>query len=599
MSNQEERPKSTRLERFKKTFPEQEKRMGKLRRLVSNIPDSEPDADGQRTRFRPLFASEMRRVLRNREQNGDPEVERRMTEQEASLNEWISCLDEEYPSREFTFLIHQIIAPQVLGARDSIGDQPFEKRTQETYAPYPRLNREALALTMDILKVIANEGVRDTLINSYVTSNSGISREIVEQRLKKPDFLRLYETELQRVEIIARENAGKTFENIPSDWKIYEGERGARKLVEGLADKGTGWCIAGYASAWDTYLSHKRSRMHVCFRGDTNAGAAIYEGKPGDITQIRGSAPGQHMDGDAAKRAKDYIRANFSESDLTDLDHKFEDTLTLTEIIDGALDRAGRDPAAQKTLLRFLYEVDRPIRSFGYGRDRRIDTLRKGRDAMKDASVIFDGVARSPNEITKGTEAYIGPIAADLWPKIENIKHIYNTSFPEGKISSRMIRLKATSRKDITRDLKKGKVAASDYADSMISKIPDEDLREQPPFPTYSLQVRDLFTADELKKLGSKLPTTKDIFDEERLKRLGLDFCPSTVASSMLLNHADTLAPGQWEFIAMNTISGRGGDPDVFRVVRSDDGLLELSRRWASPDFKWPLDGRIVFRPRK
>ncbi|MBI5469720.1 hypothetical protein HY968_00150 [Candidatus Kaiserbacteria bacterium] len=591
----EETPHSSRLERFKKTFPEHEKRIKALRRMVASIPDSEPDKTGQRTRYRPLFKSEMRRVLRNRELNGDAEVERRIAEQEASLNEWISCLDEEYSDKQFTFLIHQVIAPQILGARDSIGDQPFERRTPETYAPYPRMNREALASSIDILRYIGSEGL--TAAN-YAQLTPGISLEVADEIIKKPDFLRLYEIELHRVEKIARENAGKTFENIPSDWKIYEREKGAHTLVKDLSDKGTGWCIAGYASAWDTYLSHNGSRMHVCFRGDKNAGAAIYEGKPGDITQIRGSAPGQHMDGDAAKRAKEYIRAHFKESDLIDLDQKFEDTLMLTEIIDGALDRGARDPATLKTSLRFLYEIDRPIRSFGYGRDRRIDVLRKGRDVVRDAQTIFGIIAQRPEDVTPETKAYIGPISADLWKKLGSIEHIY-TAFPEVKIIRRALALAATTPKKIQQALKDKKVYVSDYAKRMVENIPKKELKEQGPMEIVALQVKDLFTAEELKKFGSKLPTTKDIFDSTRLQRLGLERVPATVASEILVNHGNTLLTGQWEYIGMETIPGRGGDARVFHVERGGGGALGLGLDWAGPGREWGLDGRVVLRPRK
>lgn len=576
----------SRLERFKKTFPEHEKRIKVLRRMVSRLPDSERDAEGHRTRYRPLSFAEMRRVLRNREQNGDTEVERRMREQEASLNEWISCLDEEYSDKKYTFLIHQIIAPQILGVRDSIGDQPFERRTPETYAPYPRLNREALARVMDKLVKIS-EG----------------------REAGKMDFIREYEKELHHVEKIAREQVARRFEGIPHEWKIYRGQKGARELEKDLRDKGTGWCIAGYESAYGTYLAHRDSLMHVCFRGDNNAGAALYVAE-GNIREIRGSAPGQHMDGDAAKRAKDYIRANLSAgNDLTDLDQKFDDVLTLTDIIDGGLESAERskDAARQSALLSFLYEIERPIKGFGYGRDTRIDAYRKGHDAMKDANVIFQNLATAPAAITPETDAYIGPISSDLWAKLGDIKHIY-TAFPEGKIICRDITLKATTAEDIRSNLNAARVSFGTHASDMLNKIPKQELEHAESFPTYTLRVCDLFTSEELKKFGTRLPTTKDIFGErgfdgkfdfKRIHALGLDICPSTVALNILTEHSETLHSGQWEFIAMNAIPDRDSDPHVFRVERFDDGSLELYDYWANPGLEWDLDNGLVFRPRK
>lgn len=598
----EDTPHPSRLERFKKTFPNDRERVKALHRLVTSIRDSEPDKTGQRTRYRPLSFAEMRRVLKNREQNGDAEVERRMREQEASLNEWISYLDEEYADKKYTFIIHKILAPQVLGARDSIGDQPFERRTPETYAPYPRLNREALGNVMTSLVAIS-EGRQEGEAN----------------------FIRRYEAELHRVEKIAREKVGKKFEGIPSTWKTYAGQKGARELEKDLADKGTGWCIAGFESGYHTYLMHRNSLIHVCFRGEKDAGVAIYT-VDGRISQIRGSAPGQHMDGDAAKRAKAYIRKHLSEgNDLADLDQKFDDVLMLTEIIDGAIERAHRGGNVPR-LLRFLYEIDRPIRFFGYGRDQRVDALRKRRNTIKDAGIIFEGlIAETADEITSETKAFIGPlspeVSAGVWKRILEIekertkkgqadKIAVFTSFPEEHRTRRTIELQATkTTQQITQALESKKIVMSEYARDRVDQITEDDLKEIGAIQTVTVRVRDLFTDKELVERKDRLPTTDEIFDVkndgERYKKLGLELCKAKDAAQILLDEADpektekTLSNSQWKSVAMERFSDRDGDPHVLNVERDVGGALELSSRWAAPGSEWGLGNELVFRLRE
>src|SRR5262249_42794758 len=78
-----------------------------------------------------------------------------------------------------------------------------------------------------------------------VSLSPELSLAEAQQRLRQADFLWIYQGQLRRVERLARENVGKSFEGVAHIWKRYEGTQGARALVADLSGKGTGWCIAG------------------------------------------------------------------------------------------------------------------------------------------------------------------------------------------------------------------------------------------------------------------------------------------------------------------------------------------------------------------
>jgi hypothetical protein len=133
----------------------------------------------------------------------------------------------------------------------------------------------------------------------------------------------------------------------------------------------------------------------------------------------------------------------------------------------------------------------------------------------------------------------------------------------------------------------------------MLGGMPETDFERNETLDTITFSVRDLFTPDELQTLGTRLPTTKEVFDPKRLERLGIDRCPPTTALAILAEHDATLPSGRFEYIAMEPIPDRDGYPYVFYVGRRGGGSLCLDRGWAGPESAWDLDDRIVFSLRK
>ena len=116
---------------------------------------------------------------------------------------------------------------------------------------------------------------------------------------------------------------------------------------------------------------------------------------------------------------------------------------------------AGQELA--KDDLIFLYEIDSKIEGFGYQKDPRIEEIRKQRDPLKDAPIVFDcrldQIAHNQSEINKNTKAYIGELYSGIFDQLKDVEHIY-TSFPEGKIVQKEITIGGKTAKELAKEIK-------------------------------------------------------------------------------------------------------------------------------------------------
>jgi len=95
-------------------------------------------------------------------------------------------------------------------------------------------------------------------------------------------------------------------------------------------------------------------------------------------------------------------------------------------------------------------------------------------------------------------------------------------------------------------------------------------------------------------KDGAKLV---DIYT--KIKSLGGTLCPPEVGPQLRLQYTDQ-PKGDWFLIAMETIVDSGGNPDVCKLERSDDGEVWLYANYDDPSLAWRSGCPFVFvLPRK
>jgi hypothetical protein len=421
----------------------------------------------------------------------------------------------------------------------------FAKRDKGTVAPFPDINREALAYVVDaIIKKANNEKIEATENNPEL-----------KQLLDGASFGKLYAYAIEKVTPTEKNE----LETTEGEWIKYEQNSDHMPLVNSLQGYGTGWCTAGESTA-EAQL--KGGDFYVYYSNDK-------EGKPtiprvairmneNKIGEVRGIAHDQNMDPYIGDVVKEKL-AQFP--DGKQYEKKEADMKLLTKIEN----KTKKGENLNKDELLFIYEIDSKIEGFGYQRDPRIEEIISQRNPQEDAPIVFDCepnlIAHGPKEINKNTKAYIGeftPKVLKSFPK--SIEHIY-TKFPDGKVFLKEIipDKEIESSETAIKKLEKEGHKINDYAKDMLTKVDwKEKLKNS--YEIVSFSVGELFG-------DTKIHTYADI--KAKAKENNLELVPAKLAPTIRLNYEKS---GQWTNIAMEAIRDRDGNPSLFRCGRDVSG---------------------------
>lgn len=499
-------------------------------------------------------------------------IEQIIKDQKTSLDRWFEYLtgseSENYPDEFKYWAFAEMLK---LGAQDR-DRKDFNKRAEDTAASFPELNQQALSLALD--EVRRKYGGEVSRIN---LSDKNRQKEF-KKRLEGENFGKLYGWALDYVSSLMLPK-----ERLPitqGKWNKFSKGSTSKELADTLQGFNTGWCIAGEGTA-ESYLSH--SDVWIYFsqdeKGENSIPRAAVISDGSRISEVRGiiqtEKVKQHLD--------DYITPIVEEKIKTlpgggAWQTGIEDMKKLAEIHFKHIQKQSLD----KSELLFLYEINQPIQSFGYGQDPRIEEIRKQRNSNEDAPVVFEcepnQIARKPEEITKNTKAYIGPLFKGVFQL--NLEHI-STSFPEGMVKKMEAELTGKSGEELERELKEKNISISSYASDMLKKL-------SPSSPEHLDLVRLT-----VKDLGfPNGATTDEIY--KRAEELGLELCPQDTGPNLRLQNSTP----DYMYIAMKQITDRNDFLDVFSLRRGVVGLW-LDDGWAEPDNRWRGSSKFVFRSRK
>ena len=267
----------------------------------------------------------------------------------------------------------------------------FASRDKNTVAPFPDINREALAYVIDsIIKKVNKE-------NIPAADDNPEFKKILEGA----NFGKLYTWAIEKVTPTEESELSST----KGEWVKYDQGSDHMPLVESLQGYGTGWCTAGEETAkhqlqggdFYVYYSYdetgqpKIPRVAIRMEGD-------------NIGEVRGIAADQNLDpyiadsGIIENKLKEFGQEGES------YNKKSADMKRLTQI--DSRHKKGEELSGGD--LRFLYEIDGEIQGFGYGSDPRIFEILKDRDTKGDLSIIT-GYSRDQISTTQ-EEAFRGDI---------------------------------------------------------------------------------------------------------------------------------------------------------------------------------------------
>lgn len=350
-------------------------------------------------------------------------------DQAQSLDAWVDYLgsgDATYPNWLKYFAFRSITK---LSEYDK-DKKEFKKRSKGTTAPFPDINREALAYVLDAVEKSHKKEVQKRATD-----------EQWEKLLKTANFGKLYGYAIEKVTPASEEER----EQIQGEWIKYEQGSNAEPLYKSLQGHGTGWCTAGEGvaktqlEAGDFYVFYSHTPVNGSEEVKKIPRVAIRM-ENGEIAEVRGINADQNLEPVMTDVAKDKVKElpgaekyEKKVSDmkrLTEIEKKF---VGIEEIRNferkknekmeswGYLEIEDYDESPElegirqklkeveltKEELKFLYEIDGKIDGFGYEKDPRIFEIINIRDLKKDYTVIFDckpeQVAYSQKEVNDQT----------------------------------------------------------------------------------------------------------------------------------------------------------------------------------------------------
>ncbi len=311
-------------------------------------------------------------------------------DQKHSLDVWVDYLtssDAVYPVWFKYYVWNQIIK---LSQFDKERGE-FKKRTATTVAPFPDIYREPLAQIADIY-----ERVKDN--NKDIEARQQFDRK----------FPSLYAELTLKSLASSIENR----EEIVGKWVKYnQNEDGAaEKLFKSLENKGTGWCTAGRSTA-ETQV--KSGDFYVYYTNNSTGEAkqpriAIRMEGSKTLAEVRGILPHQEVEPLMQDILDEKLKEFGSEADV--YRQKVADMRLLTELEK----KQQKAVPFTKDELVFLYEIDKPIKSFGYQKDPRIKELldNRSKERRSDIATILgienNQVAESLEQLNDSIRVYVG-----------------------------------------------------------------------------------------------------------------------------------------------------------------------------------------------
>jgi hypothetical protein len=441
----------------------------------------------------------------------------------------------------------------------------FGKRDKGTVAPFPDLNREALAYVVDAIIKKANK--EDIPVAD--------GNQELKQLLDGANFGKLYAYAIEKI-TPTEENE---LLNTKGEWVKYPQKSDHMPLVKSIQSYGTGWCTAGESTA---QAQLKNGDFYVYYSYDK-------QGKPiiprvairmqgSQIGEVRGIAKEQNLDpyiGDVVKKKL----AEFPDGKA--YEKKAEDMKRLTQIEK----KVKAKQELNKEDLVFLYEIDSQIEGFGYQKDPRIEEIRKERDPLKDAPIVFDcqtnQIAHNQGEINKNTRAFIGELYHGIFDELANVEHIY-TSFPEGKIMQKEITIGGKNAEKLEQELNEKGNRIDDWAKKMMES---KDF-----MPAKKAEKLDLVVLSVANLGFSSGATRQQIYD--KAQELGLEIVPAEVGPQLRLQYEDQ-PMGEYLLVGSEPLAV-SGNLNVFDVYHYDNGRW-LDHNSGHPDLHWNSNYRWVF----
>lgn len=364
-------------------------------------------------------------------------LENLQRDQKESLDGWVDYLSSDdalYSDWMKYWAMRSVISMSTYDKEKGV----FGARTQDTVAPFPELNPEALAYVMDTMEkqyapelLEVEEGVRQArnvvkkakaalrknpkdahaeealaratdafddlkarraqlvpsnpvkreVNDGFAEEKKLVSDEAFERLLSTENFSKYYAFALEHVAVDTTE----LFKITDGEWRVFPQGSDPSALVQTLEGYGTGWCTAGKSVAKSQL---KMGDFHVYYShnalGEAKIPRLAIRMVHDSIAEVAGVAAYQGIDPHILPILGEKMDDFGEEGEV--YKQKVADMKLLTEI-----ERKHKGKEALSTEnLRFLYELDTYIKGFGMVTDPRIWEITSSRNKADDLSQMFN-----------------------------------------------------------------------------------------------------------------------------------------------------------------------------------------------------------------
>ncbi len=335
-------------------------------------------------------------------------------EQETSLAKWLDYLiinDNNYPE----WFLYLCIESITKVGNVNYNNFTYNRRTKDTISPFIELNKEALSLTYSYIKKHFNK--------------EKIQDEELEELIKRASFNKIYFYFIWKIIEVIKKRRNST-EGI---WKEYIQGSDPNILVSDIEGKGTGWCIAGFETA---KLFLEAGKLDIYFTKDSSGEYTIpriaIRKENERIVEIRGILEEQEVESELTNVLEEKLKEDNSYTGYQD---KINNLNKLKEIYE----RDSYNNLTDEELV-FLYELEKPISTFGNLKDPRIDMILQNRDKKKDISRLLnideEDITTNIDDllIKKNIKIFIGDICSSNSIINSRLKYLKNLEMIIGDV---------------------------------------------------------------------------------------------------------------------------------------------------------------------
>lgn|GEM_PF-6124385 len=338
------------------------------------------------------------------------------TDQLKRLKQWVKHLngDSGYPIWFRYFVLSNIVKLKEFDTKNA----KFPRRSKSSTANFPELNP---AVVRDIYRHITDPEFHQEKKRALAKQYFHMETRDSHSELPESDsnFAKLYEFWTHD---FLRRVTSDDLDKTEGQWRHFDGPHLTNELTKSISGYNTGWCTANMGQS-SMFLTHGEIWVYYTplATGEIVVPRISISLDGNRVREVRGIANNQSIE----DQLLEVTHAKLKELPGGSIYFRtVDDTRTLTEIVNKIKD----GEVLSRQDLSILYEIEKPLKSFGMRRDPRIANAISTRDMRNDLAFLFgcepEEVALYPGQLNSDTVVCVFDVnrktelALDQYPNV-------------------------------------------------------------------------------------------------------------------------------------------------------------------------------------